>query len=110
MLKKMLEIDLTQPHNEINAEIDRKALSKDIAGLLKGDIIPDGDRYKWKVNLKVLANEGYEHITNYSLLGHEPGKWKKPVELIYGEKSNYFNEKSEEQIELYRQYYPQMTA
>jgi hypothetical protein len=39
MLGRMLEIDLAQPIQGIYQEIDKRALSKDIAALLKTDII-----------------------------------------------------------------------
>jgi pimeloyl-ACP methyl ester carboxylesterase len=42
---------------------------------------------------------------NYSLAEGNTKGWKKPVELIYGERSNYFNER---QKEIYQRYYPQM--
>ena len=38
MLKRMLEIDMSQPLTDIHSEIDRRALSKDTAGLLKMNI------------------------------------------------------------------------
>lgn len=85
MLKRMAEIDMTLPLAEINHEIDIRAISKDIAGLLKGDIVRDENGcHKWKNNLQLLAYDGYQNIENFSLANSNPKQWKKPVELIYG--------------------------
>lgn len=39
MLNKMASIDMSQSLSDVHKEIDEKALSKDIAGLMKTDII-----------------------------------------------------------------------
>lgn len=42
---------------------------------------------------------------NFTLAKDNDKKWKKPVELIYGERSNYYDQ---EQKKEYQKYFPQM--
>jgi hypothetical protein len=84
MLKRMLEIDLTLPISQIHREIEARATSKDIAGLFKADIVQEEQRLRWRVNLKVLANEGYANIGGFSLAQDNRLLWRTPVHLIYG--------------------------
>lgn len=79
MLKNLHSIDLKQGQSAIHAEIDKYALGKDIAALLKMSIIKSDSGFSWLVNLKLLAFEGYENIGSYDLLENNQKKWKKPV-------------------------------
>lgn len=53
MLKSLLKIDLHLPLGEINKEIDRRAINKDVAALIKSEITKEEgeDHHKWRVNL-----------------------------------------------------------
>lgn len=106
MLKKMSKIDLTMSLQDIYAEIDKKAIRKDIAGLLKGDIIKsEKGGFKWRPNIDLLAFKAYENISSFALTDNNPKEWKGPVELIFGEFSGMFDEKQKKE---YCKYYPQM--
>jgi hypothetical protein len=65
MLQDMSTIDLNQTTEQVFKEIDHKALSKDIAGLIKMNIKVEGDKkHSWIPNLPLLARE-YSHILNF---------------------------------------------
>lgn len=92
MLRNLSKIDLSQPLKAIHEQIDSIAISKDIAALLKTNLIKGEDgRYRWQVNLGLLAFEGYDNIGAYALEHNNRREWKKPVEYIYGGKSNYYD-------------------
>lgn len=67
MLKALSRIDLTQPLPTIHAEIDNIVLSKDISALLKTNLVKEGEKHRWTVNMQLLAFEGYDNIGAYSL-------------------------------------------
>lgn len=105
MLKALTRIDLTQKITAIHAEIDKVALSKDVGALLKTNLAKQNGKYRWTVNLPLLAFEGYDNIGNYSLAEGHGKQWHKPVEYIYGGKSGYYDEQHHRR---YCEYYPQM--
>lgn len=47
-------------------KVDEYAFSKDVAGLLKSDIVINEGKHKWRVNLQTLV-QGYRHIGEFSL-------------------------------------------
>lgn len=79
MLKKLNSIDLRQQLSTIHAEIDEYALTKDIAALLKTNLLKTDSGLAWSVNMKLLAFEGYDNIGQYDLLQNNPRQWRKPV-------------------------------
>jgi pimeloyl-ACP methyl ester carboxylesterase len=106
MLRSLSGIDLSQSLTAIHHEIDRFALTKEIAALLKTNLIRNEDEpVRWLVNLRLLAFEGYENIGAYSLAEDNHKQWRKPVDYIYGGKSSYYDA---EHHRRYCQYYPQM--
>jgi pimeloyl-ACP methyl ester carboxylesterase len=94
MLKSLSSIDLTQPLKAIHAGIDQYAVSPNVAALMKTNLLKNEDEsYRWVVNLRLLAYEGYDNIGRYNLADGHSKLWKKPMEYIYGEKSNYYDSK-----------------
>ena len=49
----------------IHKEIDKKAVNEAAAARVKQILIENGATYKWKVNLDVLAIEGWKNIGNF---------------------------------------------
>ena len=56
---------MDQSKIEIHKEIDKKAVNEAAAARVKQILIDDGSTCKWKVNLNVLATEGWKHIGNF---------------------------------------------
>lgn len=76
MLGRMLQIDLNQPTEAVFSEINSRASSKDVAGLMKSNIRILGETsHEWIPNLKVLVQE-YTHISEFEL---EENDWRKPI-------------------------------
>jgi pimeloyl-ACP methyl ester carboxylesterase len=107
MLKALNRIDLSLPLRDIQQEIDKVALSKEIGALLKTNLVKkeSGEGVRWLVNIPLLAHQGYDSIANYSLAEGHPKQWHKPVEYIYGGKSNYYDN---DHHRRYCENYPQM--
>ncbi len=59
MLKAVSKIDLSLELSRIYEIIDQTAINKDSASRLKSEIIRDNGINKWRCNLNLLANEGY---------------------------------------------------
>jgi hypothetical protein len=55
MLKALSRIDLSQSLPAIHAGIDQVALSKDIAALLKTNLVKQEGKHRWTVNMQLLA-------------------------------------------------------
>jgi pimeloyl-ACP methyl ester carboxylesterase len=108
MLKALSRIDLTQPLPAIHKQVEAVAISKDIAALLKTNLVKreDGEGFRWVVNMNLLAFEGYDNIGNYSLAEGHGKQWHKPIDYIYGGKSNYYDAAHHRR---YCEFYPQMS-
>lgn len=56
MLKTMLEIDLNQDTQRVFKEIEKRAQSKDVAGLIKMNVKVLGEKqHKWICNLETIV-------------------------------------------------------
>lgn len=65
MMKNLLKINMDQSLTEIHKEIDKYAVNKSVAARVKQILIENGPTYKWKVNMDVLAFEGWKHIGSF---------------------------------------------
>jgi len=68
--------------------------------------VTENGQTRWKLNLKTLATSGFENIGSFDLSTDNPGRWCGPVEIIYGERSAYFND---QEYDKFKAYYPSLT-
>jgi hypothetical protein len=62
-----------------------------VAELVKNEIHEDLTKNQWRANLKLLEEEASDYIRGFELSRSNPKEWVKPVDVIYGEQSPFFN-------------------
>jgi esterase len=95
MLEKLSFLDMNRPLEHIYEDLEDPAQgNKEVIGLLKTNIEPDPSKpngHRWKPNVQTLSDE-YENMLDYYI--SKPTEWTNPVDVIYGEDSEYVDDAS----------------
>lgn len=89
MIQRLTRIPLEGDWKDVKQAVNDIAVSKDAAGLILMNIVPDGEgKYKWKPNIHAIANR-YEDLIGKEW--EEGPKYSGPRRIICGEKSDYIS-------------------